>query len=309
MVCSSAGIEIFLSTMRILSQKKCPKILILGRNGMLGSTVFRFFSMQDECVVHGTQRNRTDDLYYFDIHNGSASLRRFFKMEQYDYVINCIGILKTSEESNLEYISSLAKINSSFPHELSHIADDFGVRVINISTDGIFSGKNPLPYLEDSQSDCEDAYGKSKYLGESQEKNAINIRCSIIGKSKIGRGLLEWFLRQKDGSTIVGYRDQIWSGVSTVQFAQLCALIIKENAFDTIRKESHIHHFCPNIPLTKYEFLHILKECTKKNIHVSASNSSYCSSRILGTKFHTIKNIFFEKRNWKEVIYETLNDS
>lgn len=288
--------------------QKSPKVLVLGKNGMLGKAVFDFLTLQKEWTVHGTQRIFKDDLFYFNADDNLFYLEEILKKTRYDYVINCIGILKSSKEDDPEYVAAIIRINSLFPQELARIALNFGVRVIHISTDGVFSGKSTEPYLEDSSSDCEDYYGKSKYLGESLLKNAISIRCSIVGRNECGKGLLEWFLQQREGSSVIGYQDQYWNGVSTIQFSQLCKKIIEGDNFDIIRKESHVHHFCPNDTLTKYELLRIFKECTDKNIDISKEKSKYTSSRILGTKYGSIKNVFNEKKEWKKIIYDLIKN-
>ena len=76
--------------------------------------------------------------------------------------------------------------------------DENNIRFIQISTDCVFTGKKGN-YSEKDKPDSLDLYGHSKILGEINEKNHLTLRTSTIGFEKYSkRGLLEWFLSQKN---------------------------------------------------------------------------------------------------------------
>ena len=71
------------------------------------------------------------------------------------------------------------------------------IRLIHISTDCIFSGKKGF-YDEEDYPDSLDLYGRTKFLGELSNSNAITLRTSFIGKElSTNYGLLNWFLSQE----------------------------------------------------------------------------------------------------------------
>lgn len=67
-----------------------------------------------------------------------------------------------------------------FPHRLADAAARRGQRVIEIATNGVFSGRD-APYDEQSAHDPRDVYGKTKSLGERAASGVVRLRCSIIG--------------------------------------------------------------------------------------------------------------------------------
>lgn len=271
------------------------KVLVLGVTGMLGHMVHRVLAASTAIDVHGTHISDKQAPFYFNVMSGFGELEVICAMSPgYDYFINCIGILPAKiEDKNPSAIRKAIRINSLFPHELSAFAKEHGVRVIHISTDGVFSGEAES-YYEDDTHDCHDFYGITKSLGEVFAENFINLRCSIIGPSPFfGEGLMEWFLKQPAGAVVSGYINHIWHGISTYQFGKLCLKIIEGDHFEGIRRESPVFHFAPNEPITKYDLLCLFKETFKKNVKVEATTSdNKIYQRILQTRYGGLKNIY-----------------
>jgi len=223
----------------------------------------------------------------------------------YDYIINCIGILKSSvNEDDTESIGRAIRVNALFPHEVAAIASQS--RILHVSTDGVFSGNLQRPYVENDSTDCADAYGKTKALGESPASNVINIRASIIGRDPGGKGLVELILRSTEGSDVTGFDDQQWNGVTTEQFAELCCRIIESGNFDRIRDESGLHHFCPNPPTTKYDLLCHIREKACRNITVRRGYSGARNARILASIYSSLRDVYPEHHTWDALIQEVL---
>lgn len=271
------------------------KVLVLGVTGMVGHMVHRVLAASDTIHVHGTHILDKRDPYYFDVMSGLTDLAVICDQSPcYDYFINCIGILPANiKEKDPTTIRKAIKINALFPHELSAFAKERGVKVIHISTDGIFSGKAES-YCEDDIPDCADFYGITKSLGEVFDEHFLNLRCSIIGPSPfLGEGLMEWFLKQPAGAVIHGYTNHIWHGISTYQFGKLCLKIIEGDHFEGLRRESAVFHFAPNEPVTKFQLLCFFKEVFEKHVNVEAITSDdKIYKRVLQTKYRGLKNIY-----------------
>jgi len=100
-------------------------------------------------------------------------------------------------------------------------------KVLQIATDCVYSGKTGN-YDEAAKHDALDVYGKTKSLGEVNARHVLNIRCSIIGPELKGRlSLLEWFLSQPTGARVNGYAHHQWNGITTLQFAELCVMLMR----------------------------------------------------------------------------------
>lgn len=271
------------------------RVLVLGRTGMLGHMVLRTLDAMQGMVVRGTHRDDKADPLYFDAMGPIARLEEICRKDGgYNYCINCIGITAdTVRGDDPASVSTAERINAVFPHELADIAVRYAMRVIHISTDGVFAGLSQY-YDENAPCDCTDIYGKTKKSGEVISSNVLTIRCSIIGPSPSEkRGLFEWFRSQPDGSEVPGYTNHLWNGVTTYQFAELCGRIISGGYFDVLRHESPLFHFAPNQPVSKYDLLLLLKKVFVKNVAIiPVENKAGPVRRILVSRYEGLKHIY-----------------
>jgi dTDP-4-dehydrorhamnose reductase len=285
---------------------KTAKILVLGSEGMLGQAVVGVLAGRG-WAVSGTQFLHPTAPWYLDATAGPDSWEPLFAASQCDYVINCIGILKNAvDESDAGSVQQAIRVNALFPYEVAQAAAARGARVLHISTDGVFAGGRAEPYRESDPPDCTDHYGRTKALGECRAPNVLNIRCSIVGRDWVEhKGLLEWLLCQPEGGEVQGFRDQLWNGVTTVQFAQLCEVIIEHGAFDHTRRVSPVHHFCPNPIITKYDLLCAWRDVTGKQVAVRAAESRYPGgSRVLATQYDCLPSLYPPRAGWREILRE-----
>jgi dTDP-4-dehydrorhamnose reductase len=210
------------------------KVLILGSTGMLGSMVSDYLSAKDLDITKPLR--------------GDLEKTNF---DRYDYIINCIGIIKQKLNDTKDAIV----VNSIFPYTISEVAPE--AKIIQIATDCVYSGKDVGYYKENDEHNAIDVYGKTKSLGEVDARNFYNIRTSIIGPDKSNVSLLEWFLSRK--GIVKGYCRHYWNGVTTLHFAKLCYAII-----DNDRKLPNLLHFVPKDIVSKYELLKIFADKFKK---------------------------------------------
>jgi len=281
------------------------KVLVLGSKGMLGQMVKIILSRQERFIVKSTTHKNTPESFCFDIEYGIDGLRQIMEQQgSFDYIINCIGIISSKiDYKDSKSVCRAIQINSLFPHDLSLLAMETGSRVIHISTDGVF-GKNSGLCKENSSCDVHDLYGKTKSLGEVTAPNFLNIRTSIIGPNPIRKtGLLEWFLSQPKDGEVYGFTDKKWNGVTTLQFAKLCKILILDDYFDTVYAESPIHHFCPNQSINKYELLKLFRSNFRPDLTVIPQvNIKKAVSRTLDTNYQSISVKFGNNIIMKEAI-------
>jgi dTDP-4-dehydrorhamnose reductase len=281
-------------------------VLVLGANGMLGHAVMRVLSAQERFAVHGTQVEDAVAPYYL---NAESPPSDWAPLVVCDYIINCIGMLKPAvNESDAGSLRQAIVVNALFPHRLAEAAAATGARILHMSTDGVFSGHAARPYVESDPTDCPDAYGKTKALGECPAANVLNIRCSIIGRDPVwGKGLVERVLRGPDGAELCGFEDQIWNGVSTLQFGRLCRGILEQDAFDRIRRVSPVHHFCPNSSINKYDLLCLIREAAGKQLVIRRARSAIEGGfHVLGTCFAELRGVHPDAGDWRPVISDLI---
>ena len=287
---------------------KITNILVLGISGMLGSMVFDYLSKNRDFNVYGTVRNpkfQKDRIKLFNAYNISELEQEQFLNLNIDYIINCIGITKPfSKDDDPDGVVRAIKINADFPWEAAKYAKKYNIKIIQIGTDCVFSGKNGM-YHEDEPHDPLDVYGKTKSLGEVFDGTTLTIRSSIIGPEfkKETTFLIEWFLSQPKGGTIGGFEHHTWNGVTTLQFAQICEKIIVTESFDKFIKISHVHHFIPNNTVNKYELMNIFNEVFEKNLIINRVNiPEQKLDRTLSSKYSELGKLFDKSDLTTEII-------
>lgn len=181
-----------------------------------------------------------------------------------DAVVNCVGIIKQLAEAQ-QAIPSIT-INSLLPHRLAAACARNGARLIHVSTDCVFSGRRG-GYTEADQSDAEDLYGRSKFLGEVSGPRTLTLRTSIIGRELRGTaGLVEWFLKNRGGA-VDGYEKAIFSGLTTLALADLIG--------DVLEKHTQLEglYQVSTEPIDKLRLLQLLNEAYGANVIIRPSSA------------------------------------
>ena len=154
------------------------RVLLFGGNGMAGHMIKAYLEKNNYEIYYTTRQRDTNgrNHIFFDAAHQEDIFQSIRAIEP-DYIINCIGVLNEAAET---YRANAVLVNSWFPHFLDEHAEEFGYKLIHISTDCIFSGRKG-GYTENNNPDAESFYGKSKALGEINNERSVTIRTSIIG--------------------------------------------------------------------------------------------------------------------------------
>jgi dTDP-4-dehydrorhamnose reductase len=144
----------------------------------------------------------------------------------------------------------------------------------------VFSG-NRGNYTEKDLHDCVDDYGKSKSLGENL--NNTNIRTSIIGEELFNKkSLIEWVKSNKN-STINGFSNHFWNGVTCLELAKFIEILINENNFWKGTK----HIFSPE-SVSKYQLVNLINDVYNLDIKINKIEHNYCN-RLLNSQYDLVK--------------------
>jgi len=232
------------------------KLYIFGSNGMLGNYVKTHLS-QFYSVIPLTRSDY--DLSNLQIHTLDELLVTH-QLNKDDIVINCAGVIPQASKQRDLNSRLYFTINSIFPVILSQICDKYGAKMVHITTDCVFSGKDGN-YNELSVHDETNDYGMSKSLGELC--SATIIRTSIIGEELTNkRSLLEWVKSNKN-QTINGYTNHFWNGVTCLQLAKVIQQIIQEGKYWVGVR----HIFSPK-SVSKYELVKMIDEVYNLGIQI-----------------------------------------
>jgi dTDP-4-dehydrorhamnose reductase len=268
-------------------------VLILGASGMLGSAVLNEFStFEGELIATtrvGTRLVAGSNVRFLKFDAATDDLDRTFSMP-IDFVVNCIGIIKPYiNDSDPKQTETAFEINGAFPNRLEAWASKHGAKVIQIATDCVFSGSKG-DYLESSEHDALDVYGKSKSLGEAKGASMMHLRVSIIGP-EVDRNssLLEWVRNQPKNAEISGYADHFWNGITSMHFAKIARGIFENNLF-----EAGVFHVLPHDSATKNELVTLIaRYLGRSDIKVTPTETGANINRTLDTSFPAKNKAFW----------------
>ncbi|MFK7871476.1 MAG: dTDP-4-dehydrorhamnose reductase family protein [Roseobacter sp.] len=276
------------------------KVLVFGATGMLGHAVMRRLSEKPGLDVYGTIRSGTPprqldhlardhfisgvDVLHFD------SLVSAMNTVRPDVVINCIGVIKQAKTANDPLV--MLPINSMLPHRLNELCRLNGARLVHVSTDCVFDGKDG-GYTEQNVGNATDLYGVSKRLGEVTEHDSVTLRTSIIGHELGSKdSLIEWFLDQE--GKIKGFTKAIFSGLPTVELADVIRDFVLPNPNVT-----GLYHVAAQ-PVSKFDLLTLVSRAYGKTIEITPDQSLVIDRSLDGSSFEEATG--YKSEPWPELV-------
>lgn len=282
------------------------KVAVLGVGGMLGSMILDVFSKEQNFDLIATVRNKKEEgrfkkckckIIELDVeHADTETLKKALK--GVDWIVNAIGVIKPYiHDDNASETERALRINSLFPHYLSRATGELGAKVIQIATDCVYSGEKGK-YVESDLHDALDVYGKTKSLGEAYFENIYHLRCSIIGPELTNHlSLMDWFLNQPKNTKLNGYKNHLWNGVTTLQFAKLSAGIIKNNL-----DLGHLQHIIPANEISKSDLLGCFaKNFGREDIKIKPVDAPKVVDRTLRTENPKMNEKIWKASGYKKI--------
>lgn len=273
-------------------------ILITGANGQLGSELK---------VLSNEYKNF--NYYFTDIEElditKKSDIDVFCKKNKINIIINCAAYTAVDlAESEIE-LSNL--INAEAPKIITEIAIKKEIKVIHISTDYVFDGKNFKPYSEDDATNPTSQYGKSKLNGETnilQNPNSIIIRTSWL-YSSFGKNFVKTILNlTKNKKELRVISDQIGSPTYANDLAKAILKILSDNKFI-----SGIYNYSNQGVASWYDFaFEIIKIKKLKNKIVPILTKDYPTPAArpfysVLDKNKIVKTYNFDIPNWRDSLY------
>ena len=259
------------------------RVLLLGGDGLLGSHLY--LALRDHCALTLTLHGSVDR-YPPGLFSGARveagleagdwpRLERLFAELRPNWVLNAIGLVK--RDAAADPCASLLA-NTLLPHRLADLCARHGGRLLQFSTDCVFSGARGA-YRENDLPDNPDWHGRCKALGEPVGEHVLVLRTSFIGL-ELGcrRSLLDWFLAHEH--VVHGYRKARWSGFSVHETARLTRRLI--DAAHPLHGTWHV----AGTPISKYELLTRLAErLPERRFQVVPDDSFVCDRTLDGSAF------------------------
>ena len=283
---------------------KSIKILVIGSNGLLGSEITKYLNKKKINFLT-VARNNSDfnlDLKRF------KKLNYFFENNNFNIVINCAA--KVSIDFCEQNFKEALTINYYFPKYLSLVSKKFKFKLVQISTDHVYSGNKFKLNNEKSKTYSINNYTKTKILAENaikKIKNYLIIRTNFTGrKFKKDRSFSDWInnsiLKKKN---IKLFTDMY---TSTIDVKNCAKLLVKL----AIKKSSGIYNLGRKDVLSKKEFALKFSKKIKKKIKfkdVSCETLLVKRGKKLGLNVNKIeKKLGIKMPNSNRVIYNLVNE-
>lgn len=253
------------------------KFLVLGCNGMAGHLISLYLQESgggNDVLGFARTKSRLVPSVTGDAEN-ERDIADVIHSDDFDTIINCIGVLNRSAENNK---ARAVYLNSYLPHLLARLTEGTRTQVIHMSTDCVFSGKTGA-YTEGSLRDGETFYDRTKALGELEDNKNLTLRNSIVGPdiNPNGIGLLNWFMQQT--SSVRGYTKAMWTGLTTLQLAKVMETAANERVHG-------LYNMVPEQNISKCELLELFNRHLRKGqIQIEPYDGVRIDKTLIRTRF------------------------
>ena len=235
-------------------------VLVTGSMGQLGSEIKELSSNYNYNFFFTTR----DDI---DI-TSKDSIKEFCQTNSINVIINCAAY--TAVDKAQSDIENADLVNRKAVKKLSIVAKELDIKLIHISTDYVFDGKNFKPYVEEFQTNPQSVYGKTKLDGENEIRdinplNSIIIRTSWV-YSYYGNNFVKTMLRLGKEKEELGV---IFDQVGTPTYAKDLAITILDIIPQIENSKVEIYNYSNEGVLSWYDFAKEIMKMAKLNCKIN----------------------------------------
>ena len=236
-------------------------VLVTGSSGQVGNEI-KAISSDYSYNFFFTDRNNIDI-------TSKDSIKEFCKTNNINVIINCAAYTAVDKAQSDEINADL--INRKAVKKLALVSQELNIKLIHISTDYVFDGKNFKPYCEEFQTNPQSIYGKTKLDGENEmrdinPKNSIIIRTSWI-YSYYGNNFVKTMLRLGKEKEELGV---IFDQIGTPTYAKDLAKTILDIIPQIENSKVEIYNYSNEGVLSWYDFAKEIMKMAKLNCKVKA---------------------------------------
>jgi len=236
-------------------------ILVIGQGFLGNQIIIEALDLGLDVIGthHSKINNQTLNLDVTSLENAETLVKKINP----NYIINCAA--RGDVEFLQKHKEAAMTVNATGSLNVAKICRENDIRLIHISTDAVFDGKNGC-YSEDDLPNPVNVYAQSKLEGEINVaktlKDYVIVRTNFYGLDSRGKYFLNWILSSlKNSSKIIGFTDVIFSPLDTNTLSRLLIELLSS-------KYTGIIHLSSGQPISKYNF--ILE--VAKNLSFSTEN-------------------------------------
>ena len=235
-------------------------VLVTGSSGQVGNEI-KAISSDYSYNFFFTDRNNIDI-------TSKDSIKEFSKTNNINVIINCAAYTAVDKAESDHENADL--VNRKAVKKLSIIAKELDIKLIHISTDYVFDGKNFKPYVEEFQTNPQSVYGKTKLDGENEIRdinplNSIIIRTSWV-YSYYGNNFVKTMLRLGKEKEELGV---IFDQIGTPTYAAHLAKTILDIIPQIENSKVEIYNYSNEGVLSWYDFAKEIMKMAKLNCKIN----------------------------------------
>ena len=235
-------------------------ILVTGANGQVGSEI-RELSSSYPYKFYFTDKKQLDITNLQDI-------KTYIIDNNIDTIINCAAYTAVDKAETEQELAN--KINHLSVKNLAMLSNEFNIKLIHISTDYVFDGRNFKPYNEDDITNPNSVYGQTKLDGEntilgSNLKDSIIIRTSWV-YSSFGNNFVKTMLRLGKEKEELGV---IFDQIGTPTYARDLAKTILDILPKIKNKKAEIYHYSNEGAISWYDFAKEIMKMAKLDCDIN----------------------------------------
>lgn len=218
-------------------------------------------------------------------------------------LINCAAY--TNVDACEEFKDAAFRVNCLGPRNLAIACEKFGVKLVHVSTDYVFSGEEDKPKLEVDLLNPKNIYGKTKALGEEYVKNFCS-RWFILRTSwlygEFGNNFVKTIVKAaKETKKLKVVEDQFGTPTNV---EDLCFVILNI----LITEEFGVYHASGEGRCSWFNFACEILKNFKIDAEISPCKTEEFKRKAKRPKFSELENLMLKTigknyfRDWKEAL-------
>lgn len=283
------------------------KILITGSKGQLGNELKDIINKGYSEIGKVSECIKNSQVFDFDVDKlditDLKSVKNVLNTIKPDVVINCAAATNVDGcESDEDFAF---KVNSLGPRNLAMVCEEIGARLVQVSTDYVFSGVGEKPLTEYDLTAPYSVYGKTKLLGENYVREFCSkyyiVRTAWL-YGYVGHNFVYTMRRlgkEKDSINVVN--DQIGNPTHANDLAYHILKLIETDEYG-------IYHCTGKGECSWYDFAKMIIELSGEECIVNPCTSEEYKTSAKRPEYSSLDNMMLrntvgdEMRNWQDAI-------
>lgn len=283
------------------------KILITGSKGQLGNELKDIINKGYSEIGKVSECINNSQVFDFDVDKlditDLKSVKNVLNTIKPDVVINCAAATNVDGCESDEDFSF--KVNSLGPRNLAMVCEEIGARLVQVSTDYVFSGVGEKPLTEYDLTAPYSVYGKTKLLGENYVREFCSkyyiVRTAWL-YGYVGHNFVYTMRRlgkEKDSINVVN--DQIGNPTHANDLAYHILKLIETDEYG-------VYHCTGKGECSWYDFAKMIIELSGEECIVNPCTSEEYKTPAKRPEYSSLDNMMLrntvgdEMRNWQDAI-------